>query len=118
MNLIVAVHQSPEVVLVVRAVQAQPEARPQGAHHRGDAGRGQVPGVKRLQLHANLELILGRDLVLLEALGRGGQRIGFQQVVFPLELGRRLYLCQRRRTQSAPRGHLCQGLLHGGNSIA
>lgn len=64
MNLIVAVHQSPEVVLVVRAVQAQPEARPQGAHHRGDAGRGQVPGVKRLQLHANLELILGRDLVL------------------------------------------------------
>lgn len=64
MNLIVAVHQSPEVILVVRAIQAQAETWPQGAHHRGNTGRGQVSGVKCLQFHANLELILGRDLVL------------------------------------------------------
>lgn len=39
------VHQPPEVVLVIAAVEAQAEPRACQPHHGGDAGGGGVPGV-------------------------------------------------------------------------
>lgn len=58
------VHQAPEVVLVVGAVQAQAEPRPRQAHHRGDAGGRGVARVLSLQFHAGFELIHGRRKAL------------------------------------------------------
>lgn len=51
------VHEAPEVVLVVRPVEAQPQPRARQAHHCGDAGGRGVSGVLGLQLHPGLELV-------------------------------------------------------------
>jgi len=51
------VHEAPEVVLVVRPVQAQPQPRARQAHHCGDAGGRGVPWVQGFQLHPCLELV-------------------------------------------------------------
>lgn len=51
------VHQPPEVILVITAIEAQAQARARQTHHRGDArGRG-VPGVLGFQFHTDLEFI-------------------------------------------------------------
>lgn len=55
------VHQSPEVVGVVAAVEAQAEPDARHAHHRGDADGGGVPRVASLQLHPSFKVIGGRD---------------------------------------------------------
>lgn len=51
------VHQAPEVVLVVAAIEPEAKAGACQPHHRGDAGGRGVAGVLRLQLHACFELI-------------------------------------------------------------
>lgn len=51
------VHQPPEVVLVVGAIQAQAQSGAGKTHHCRDAGGGGVPRILGLQLHPGLELI-------------------------------------------------------------
>lgn len=65
------VHQPPEVVLVVAAVEAQAQAGARQPHHGGDAGGRGVPGVLGLQLHTDLELVC-RWSVGLKMSGMGG----------------------------------------------
>ena len=63
------VHQTPKVIGVVAAVQAETQARSHHAHHRGDGDRSGVAGVASLELHAHLEVVGGRDPGLQTRLG-------------------------------------------------
>lgn len=51
------VHQPPEVVAVVAAVQTETQAHPGEAHHRGDAHRGGIARVVGFEFHAHFEII-------------------------------------------------------------
>lgn len=71
----VRVYQTPEIVLVVTAIQTNAYPRTQHTDHRSNANRCDAPWIQRLQFHADFEFIYGRIKSLLEATSWSGYSI-------------------------------------------